>query len=51
MPKGSLVEPTDAMIAAGVEELAPALPADTDPDYTRNLCRIIWRAMSEAADA
>lgn len=48
---GDLIEPTDAMIAAGADELALALPADTDPGYTRNLARIIWRAMTEAADA
>ena len=39
--------PTEAMLNAGVEELALALPPDTDPIYTRNLCRIIWRVMSE----
>lgn len=45
-------EPSEAMLDAGVRELTTALPANTDPDYIRNLCRAIWLAMlSEADDA
>jgi hypothetical protein len=45
-------EPSEAMLDAGFRELVLALPANTDPDYVRNLCRAIWLAMlSEADDA
>lgn len=47
----NIAEPTDAMLDAGVEELALALPEGTDTRYARNLCRIIWRVMAEAVDA
>lgn len=46
------IEPTDTMIEAGVRELKKALPPDSrEPQYMRDLCRVIWLAMWDASDA
>jgi aspartate/glutamate racemase len=38
-------DPDSDMVAAGVAELALALPPKTNKAYQRQLCRVIWRAM------